>query len=148
MGTIQSTAKEMCDNFIQKERENGDKFYCIKDNIDWQRDIIHKAHLDRMPNDDSYNRIYDFLSSFCDLDGTAIEEDFSEVVYQTEPDVYTSDLTKWLNDYNENVYYLTEAIEQGLASDGFQLLSCAQKIYLEEIGTALLEGIIEHIEAK
>jgi len=148
METIQTIAQEMCDNFELVKRDDGSEFYRAKEIIDWQSDIVMEAHFDgdRMPNDDIYSRIDTFLSIFSGLDEDATEEDFRTLIYETEADVYTSDLTSWLNADNRNVYYLTEALEEYELKEGFQVLSIAQKLYIEEIGNGLLNGIIKHLE--
>lgn len=142
IGTI---ATEILENLEQKKRDNdGSYFYCPKKDISWQRGIIFNAHLDRMPNDDIYNRIYDILESIQDIE---TEEEAQERLYEIEPDIYTNDLTAWLNDNINNVYYLTEALEEGLdIKDGFKLLMYAQSKYIQEIGQTLIQGIIEHLE--
>lgn len=142
--TIGSVASEILKNLHQKERKEGEMFYCPVKDIPWQRDIIFKAHLDRMPNDDMYERIYDILSAIEDVE---TEEEAQDRLYEMEADIYTYDLTKWLNNNVSNMYYLTEALEEGLdIKDGFQLLMYAQKKYIEEIGGTLISGILEHIE--
>jgi len=149
METIQTIAEEMYNNFESAKRKDDTIYYRTKKDIDWQRDIVYEAHLDgdRLPNDDIYNRIDTFLSIFSGLDEDATEEDFRELIYEAEADCYTSDLTSWLNANNNNVYYLTQALEEFEAKDGLQALSIAQKQYIEEIGNGLLNGIIKHLEA-
>lgn len=143
--TIANVAKEMYDNMEWAKRSNGDKFIkCTKD-IEWQRDIIHKTHGNRLPSDDMYERIHDMLGMFleCDTDLQAMDS-----ICEVESDVYTYDLTAWLHDHIENVYYLTETLEEfGDIKDGFQLLSIAQGKYIQEIGNALVSGIQEYIES-
>lgn len=146
MKTIKKVAEEMLNNFESRKRENGSEYYALKKNIEWQQNIIHKAHLDRMPDDDIYSRIYDFLCDFADADSDATEEDFREIIFNKEPDPYTSDLTAWLNNDVNNVYYLTEVLEEFEVKGGFEALSLAQQKYIQEIGNALLDAIIEHLE--
>ena len=47
-------------------------------------------------------------------------------------DIYTTDLTKWLNDNINNVYYLEDAIKNG-AEDGFNALQVAQYQAIDEV---------------
>ena len=144
MKTIQQIAAEMLDNLELKTRDDGSRFYAEKTTIEWQQDIIRGAHLDRMPSDDIYERIYNILERLSELDEQADEDEARDTIYEIEPDCYTSDLTKWLHDNINNVYYLEEAISQG-ATTGFDLLAIAQQIYIQEIGNDLLNGITEHI---
>jgi len=57
-----------------------------------------------------------------------------------EPDVYTSDLTNWLGSRNDFVYYLTEAITEYGAQDGFQALAITQQIWKQEVARAIYEA--------
>lgn len=50
-----------------------------------------------------------------------------------EVNIYTSDLTSWLNQSASHVYYLTEVLESNDIKDGFQLLTMAQYRAIEEI---------------
>jgi len=143
--TIQSVAEEMSKNFITGTRTDGKNYIHCKEHIQWQTDIIHKAHLDRLPSDDVYDRIDTILSAWADMPVDADEDDARERLDEIEPDVYTSDLTAWLHEDNRNVYYMEEAIKEGSA-DGFNALMRAQSIYIQEIGQALLDGIKEYIE--
>lgn len=144
--TILDVAGEMYNNMEYAKRSNGDKYIkCIKD-VGWQRDIIIKAHGDRFPNDDIYERVYNILGVLMEC---VIYEDLEEAIYGIEPDVYTHDLTAWLHDHIENVYYLTEVLEEfGGDMNGFQLLTIAQSKYIQEIGQALISGIEEYIESE
>jgi hypothetical protein len=142
MKTFQTVAQEMYDNFEQATRDNGTKFYKMTKNIEWQRDIIFAIHLDRMPCDDIYMRIEDLLCNFVECED---EDEARERLFEIEPDCYTADLTNWLSEDVRNVYYLDDAIEMG-CKEGFALLATAQKLYIEEIGNELINGIVEQIK--
>jgi len=94
------------------------------------KDSVRKAHGDRLPSDwvfDKYHSILDAMTQYDD-----IEDARSEIV-DGLVDVYTSDLTEWLNSNNNNVYYLTEAIDQYEIKDGFRVLATAQSLAIDEI---------------
>lgn len=74
-------------------------------------------------------------------DSNAETEDELEEI-NLEPDIYTSQLTEWLNEHNEHVYYLTQAIEEG-SQDGFNALSRAQQIAGEEVYRITLDWLKE-----
>jgi len=143
--TIASVASAMYDNMERGKRDDGSIYYSLKERIEWQSDIIHGAHLDRMPSDDIYERINDILSALADMDDDATEDEASDRMYEIETDVYTSDLTAWLHSDNRNVSYLEEAQACGV-TDGFQLLTMAQAEYIMEIARAVLAGIVKYIE--
>jgi len=145
MKTIQSVAETMYKNLEQNTRDDGSKYYSLKDREEWQVDIIRESHLDRMPNDDIYDRINDILSVLADMDAEACEDDAQDVISGIEADIYTADLTTWLASHNANVEYLDEA--QGIGSEGgSDLLMTAQWLYIQAIGQALLSGIVEYID--
>lgn len=143
--TIADVVEEMYNNLDWSTRSNGDKYVKPINTIEWQQDIIHQAHGDRLPNDDIYERIYDILSMLRECES---EEDAQDRIYEIEADIYTFDLTKWLHNHIENVYYLTEVLEEYGSNirDGFELLTVAQSKYIQEIGNALLSSIQEYIQ--
>lgn len=143
--TIQSVAKEISDNIVWAKRDNGQDYCYLKKDFEWQSAIMREAHLDRLPSDDVYDRIDTILDKLSDLDEEATQDDCYEAIQEIEPDCYTSDLTKWLNSNNENVYYLGEALDIGI-NDGFQLLAYAQQLYIQEIGNNLINAIQEYID--
>jgi hypothetical protein len=123
--------------FEQKTRENGSPYYVCNDKS--FQELIRKAHCDKMPDDFVYSTIYDVLTAWIDREVQTAEE-AENVLFEMEPDIYTSGLTAWLNSNNSRVYYLTEALSFG-CSDGFGLLAAAQKIEIEEIGRELINGL-------
>lgn len=140
--TIQGIAQEMLNNMEQKERTNGDKYYCNKKQIEWQTKIIRKAHEEALPDDYKYEFINDALCALTDC--TPGEEE--EAINEIEPDCYTSNLTGWLHSRNDRAYYLTQALEEFDSKDGFQALSIAQQIEKQDVARLVLEGIKEYID--
>lgn len=146
MATIQSISKEILDNFVRDVRTNGEKFYRLKDDIKWQQEIIYASHLERAPSDDIYERIYDILEIFSNLDVEASIEEFEEAIMEIEPDYLYGDLTAWLDDSAYNVEYLTEVLEEYHCKNGVELLQFAQSRYINEIANALLIAIKENLD--
>lgn len=147
MKTIKNLIDELAENIERRKRNNGDTFYCLKDNSpEWMTDVIFKAHGDRMPDDDVYNRIYDIVNHISGYENIETLEDAQDALNEIEPDIYTSDLTAWLHSRNDNIFYLTEVLEEAGAKDGFQLLSQAQYKYIMEIGESLLDSLNEITE--
>lgn len=145
MKTIQSVAVEIYKNMIMKKRNDESKYYSLNEAIAWQQDIIRASHLDRLPSDDIYDRINTILAVLSDLDVEDNEDVARDILYTIEPDCYTSDLMIWLSSNTGNVYYLTEAIEQGVV-DGIGALAMAQSCYIQDIGNDLIKAIVEYIE--
>src|SRR3990167_4439657 len=90
------------------------------------RNSVREAHGDRLPNDWIYQKYYhilDALSGYTIENIDGVEDNRGEIV-DGLVDVYTSDLTAWLNSHNANVYYITEAQEEyGAQVDGFKILA-------------------------
>jgi hypothetical protein len=140
---------EMYAAFESDKRNDGDMFYKLKSGSpEWMTDVIHAVHGDKLPDDTVYEMIYDALSRLSEIDDDSEDETVKDLdrlfdaIYEMEPDVYTSNLTAWLNKRADHVYYLTEALEQMDIKDGFQALSAAQKIQMDEIGSALVQELI------
>ena len=137
----------MYEAFTTKKRDNGEDFYLLKDGSpQWMTDVVHAVHGDTLPDDTIYKMIYDALSTLTELDEEAEEDKMRDAIYSMEPDVYTSNLTAWINKRNNHVYYLTEALEEFDIKDGFQALSMAQKMQMDEIGDALIIKLQEDNE--
>lgn len=109
-------------------------------------------------NDYTYEWLNSFLYSVIDLlkykDFETFEEMSEEISenlnewVDSETDVYTSDLTEWLNSNNSNVYYLTEASEEFNETDGFKNLQLAQYKAIEEVYNNALGCLIEDLKNK
>ena len=108
-------------------------------------------------NDYTYEWLNSFFYNVIDLinnnDFETLEELENQAqnnIYQwvdSETSVYTIDLTKWLSDNNNNVYYLTEALEEySSIKDGFKLLQIAQYKAIEEIYNNALGCLIKDLE--
>ena len=106
---------------------------------DWMRDnVIFPAHDDKMPDDTTYRFIEMAVDAIADCEN---EDEIEERIFEIEPDIYTSDLTAWLNERNDHVYYLTEALEEMDIKDGFALLSAAQAIQIREVAFSVLGSL-------
>jgi hypothetical protein len=113
---------------------------------EWLQDLAYAAHDngDIWPDDWRYEFIEEALDALADADPDADPE---EVLYEIEPDIYTSDLTRWLDSSNSRVFYLTEVLEEfGGDLDGFQLLSMAQAQEKQETASQVLAFIMERAE--
>lgn len=90
----------------------------------------------------SMDAVYSFtleaLKHIADSTATSMDDlEYPEL----EADVYTSDLTEWLNERNEHVYYLTEALRDFDCKDGFEALTYAQLKAKEEVFSIVLEHL-------
>ena len=140
---LQKIFEVFCENLTHSTRSDGSVYCHLIKEVKWQQEAIRIAHLGRLPLDDIYEIIYGFVSEFASLDEDAEEDDFFNVIYDYEPEVYTYDLMKWLASNVYNVCYLTEAIEDGV-QDGYQALHVARAKFAIEVGTELLNTILEN----
>ncbi len=99
----------------QDKRDDGSKFYkfvCANE-VDEERcrALAFAAHGDgdMLPDDWRYEFIVEALSALSETD------DPDEI--ELEADVYTSDLTRWLNSRNSRLGYCDEAVREGLVSE-------------------------------
>jgi len=144
--TIQEKAKELFEAMEKRKRADRKEYYCLKDDApSWMVDVIHKAHGDRLPNDSIYEVVNEVAAELADSNPDTDLDELREVIAEIEPDVYTSDLTSWLNETPYNVYYLDEALKEGI-KDGFDLLSRAQYLFKQEVANALLEALAQLVE--
>lgn len=137
--TIQSLAVELSAALDTRTRANGTEFTCLADGApQWMTDVIRAIHDDKLPDDTTYGLIKRCADALAELDVDASESDASDAIAELESDVYTNDLTAWLNARADHLYYLGQAMEDFSPTDGFALLSMAQKIQIDEVGCALV----------
>lgn len=129
-------------------RDDGTEYRRFKDgHPEWLQDLAYAAHDngDIWADDWRYEFIEEALDALTDADPDADPE---EVLYEIEPDTYTSSLTRWLDSRNSRVYYLTEVLEEfgSEGMDGFQLLALAQRQEKQETASQVLAFIMERAE--
>jgi len=105
-------------------------------------DIMHKIECSE---DFVYEQVWRCLNWLVDEapESDVLIEDALLDTIDREVDIYTSNLTKWLNQSPSHVYYLTEALEENGIKDGFQLLALAQYRAIEEIWRGVLDLVSE-----
>ena len=141
--SIQDLARYFESKFVQKERDDGEKFWDAEDRPEELKELIYDAHDDMLPDDWRYQFIWESLVALSEY------EDPDEAIEGIEPDMYTSQLTEWLNSRNDRVYYLTEAQRNYGSDDGFQTLSQAQYEEKSEVFWSVknsLEKILDNWE--
>ena len=123
-----------CRSFFELKEvtRNGEKksIYINKDHENETiTDLCRSAHENGeiLPDDFRYSKIVDTLDMIINREPET-EEEAHDYILEMEADIYTSDLTAWLNSSNNRVYYLTEALEQFECKDGFNALAMAQSI--------------------
>lgn len=76
----------------------------------------------------------------------SLRELFDEI--ELEVDIYTADLTGWLNEDIQNITFLSEAIQEHNPESGFDALATAQFLYKQEILTEFLSQLLKGDEEK
>ena len=140
---VRKLAQKMADSFKWDKRNDGTGFYHMDQATQtvWMREVIRDVHGDKLPDDTVYDFIYQTVNAICD---SSESDDLYEVISEIEPDIYTHDLTKWLHQRPDHVYYLTQATEEfGPIDDGFRLLAIAQQLQIHEVGHAVIQALEE-----
>jgi len=150
MKNVIKLAGEMSKEFETRKSDDGSEFVCLKGGAPkWMTDdVIRPVHDDKLPDDTTYRFIREAVDAISEYDDDATENDIQDRLNEIEPDVYTSDLTSRLNERADHVYYLTEALEGFDIQDGFDALSMAQRIQIDEVSSAVFEalkGIAEEV---
>jgi len=153
MNEIMEIAKKYRDLFEEKKDKEGEYYYCFKldairegsEEYREMSDIISSLQMDE---DSVYRYVVYALDYLIDGDFEDMDEARDMMTEEIDGlvDVYTSDLTEWLNKSNYNVYYLTEAQEESGVSDGFQALAMAQYKAIENAFNEVLNLIEEKID--
>lgn len=124
-------------SFFETIKRGEENIIVLKDKAPEQlRESVRNAHGERLPSDwiyDKYQSILENLSNCENDDADNIDDNRAEIV-DGLVDVYTGQLTAWLNSSNYNVYYITEVQEEyGCEIDGFKLLAMAQYKAIDDI---------------
>ena len=90
--------------------------------------------------DSVYMFVYEVLAHISESQATSIQE-LEENILDIEPDVYTGELTDWLGENNNHVYYLSKALDEYGMTDGFQALGVAQQMAKQEVAQIVLQEL-------
>lgn len=127
--TLQSLAAEASGYMEMRKRDDGGKFWVRKDDApDWLTELCHAAHGDMLPEDWRYAAIVHALDAFAE------SEDPDDV--RPEPDVYTSDLLRWLASHLDRAGYCDQAAAEGLVDPAggiIAMISAGQYMELSEV---------------
>lgn len=149
--TLVTLASELSHALERNTRDDGSKFYSLKDGSpDWMRDACHAAHGDMMPDDARYELINDVAGALSELDDDADEDGARDAISEIEPDIYTHDLLRWVASRNDRGSYCEEYVESmGISANGFSftdLLQGGQHMEILETGNLLIEFLVNLAE--
>lgn len=147
--TMEQIINEALSQFEIVKRGDNDIVVLKREAPEALRDSVHKAHGDRLPKDwiyDKYHSIIDAFAGYAIEDTDGLDENRPEIVNGLV-DVYTGDLTAWLNSSIYNVYYMTEAQEEyGPETDGFKLLMSAQYKAIDDIAGEVISYLTAQVK--
>lgn len=150
MTTWHTLATEAASWMERATRDDGTEYRRFRDgHPDWLQDLAYAAHDNGgiWADDWRYEFIEAALDALADADPDADPE---EVLYEIEPDILTSELTRWLDSRNSRVHYLSEVLEEygSEGMDGFRLLALAQGREKQETASQVLAFIMERAEER
>lgn len=111
---IATLARYAYGHFTRKTREGGTEFWHTLDGTpEWIKTMCMEAHETMLPEDFKYEFIVEALSALSDHDDADSARD------SLEPDIYNSELHRWLSSHLERAGFVDEAVsEYGHADSG------------------------------
>lgn len=147
----QQKAQELFNLFEHKTNAKGEIYLCLEDRAQTHPSystLLNLIYDSGLSENFSYQQVYESLELIANidaeelgLDGDRYEEYIEERINEMESDIYTSNLTAWLNESINHVACLQEALEE-LASNAsneinpstaFDLLALAQYMAKTEV---------------
>lgn len=135
IGTI---SRRFLENFTRKDLKDGTKIWDLKEDVEWQHNLVIEAYEDRMLCPEAYNTVFKILMEIFVAENDEQAEDF---LYDIEPYNDINDLTSWLHSSTRNIEFLTAALRENGVTDGEKVLEKAHTLFLQEIGFNLIEAI-------
>lgn len=136
--SIGSLARQMLGNFTRRTRRDGTPYWDLREDVDWQHQVVMEAWGNRMLCAEAYNTAFKLL---LEIYIASNEEEAEEFLYEIEPYSEVRDLTGWLNSAPEHVEYLTEVLQADPPRDGREALARAHWLFLQDAGERLLKAI-------
>ena len=140
MATIQELATKYAAFFITDKREDGTEFVKTKDGFPAElQELCMHAHGDMFPDDWRYTFIEESLIALSE------NENSEDVIL--EADIYTHELTSWLNSRADRCQYCDEATDNyGPSGTMFELLQNGQAYEKEEVLGLVRQWLEERTE--
>ncbi len=134
MSEMEIKARKALEVFdYHSKTETGKAFYGFKAQAIMENDPFYEAlseaiHEADVSEESGYRFVHEALEHIANGD----ERDFGGWA-DADTDVYTSDLTEWLNESDKHVEYLGEAVREFGETDGFKILQAAQYLAREKV---------------
>jgi hypothetical protein len=138
---VQKLARWMHDSFeVRQSGENRSEWFLRDGSPEWMRDVIFAGS-----DDTSFYYAYEFAHEAIEAIANADDEDsIRDAFNELEPDVYTADLTAWLAENVNHVYWLTQVLEDLDIKDGLQALMAAQAEHKRHVAEQVLQALIDY----
>lgn len=136
--TLGSICRVMLQNYTRHTRQDGRKYWDLREDVDWQHQLVMDACGDRMLSPEAYAGVFRILMEIYIAENRAQAEEF---LGDIEPYAGIEDLTGWLHSSAQNLDYLTRALREGYCRDGAEALARAHQLFLIEIGHNLIEAL-------
>lgn len=141
--TIGSISRQMLSNFTVRERGDGERFWDLREDVDWQHSIVMDAYGQRILSADAYATVVKLLVEIYIASNT---QEAQEFLNDIEPYREIEELTGWLHAADSNLNYLTRVMQQRQYIDAEEALADAHCLFLREIGKNLISAIEEHVK--
>ncbi|MEL6821761.1 MAG: hypothetical protein AAFP70_08380 [Calditrichota bacterium] len=141
--TIGSISRQMLSNFTVRERGDGERFWDLREDVDWQHSIVMDAYGRRILSADAYATVVKLL---VEIYIASNSEEALEFLNDIEPYREIEELTGWLHAADSNLDYLTRVMLKRQYFDAEEALSDAHCLFLQEIGKNLITAIEEHVK--
>jgi hypothetical protein len=149
--TLQEIAQTFADAFEQRERDNGDKFYTLREGSpEWMTDTCMVAHNDgaMLPDDWRYRMIAHVARELADREPENWDDESPEAI-DGLVSIYNHELLDWLASHGSRVDYADSAAEEGLVSASAGILQRARAGQYQEyceVWAAIVEALRERAE--
>jgi hypothetical protein len=139
--SIQGSAQDALGHLHERTRADGSTFYSFDDSArDTYQDLAQAAHDggDILPDDYRYLFMRDALEAIAEAGEGEDLDDAIRDAADRDTDIYTHDLTSWLDSRNDRTEYVDEAMGEDGATSVFQALQLGQYHEREEVYSAVL----------
>jgi hypothetical protein len=140
--TIRALADAARKLFVKATRNDGSVFWKRTDSApEWVETLVHDAHGEMLPDDQRYAFIVEALD--------ALSEDEDPDSVMMEPDIYTHELTAWLNSRADRYNYCDQAMEDSGESFAgtIELLQLGQAAEKAEVLASVRASLEAQLEA-
>jgi len=149
MASFSSAASLLSSSFISKQRDNGEKFYCLSDSApDWCSTAVMLAHDDEAPNDSRYALVRDAAVALADQRYDSAEE-AEESLWELSCDLlpsFTGELLAWFSERSSRLSDCDDALEELGSSGSYGSVSDLLELGHRRASEAVLSILIAEIE--